>query len=449
MTRRLGLVVALILSIAACADLGAAETPTASPPPTPAPTATPERTFRQPSADALGQLVGQIAGHFEPRQSELGSMWQQVFETMQVTGQRPYEPPSGVAPYLPGEIPPVECARGTAARDWPAGAFYCPADGWIVYDETWLREFQGLQGEFAPAAILGHEWGHHVGSLFGNTQYDIQNELFADCLAGMHLAYRELPPGATEIVFQSAEFNDALVTFFGLANQNYSDLTWFQADEHGSPFQRMLAFGTGALPLDRGLQWCYGYREFAHEDFAEIGRYRLVNFPGRTESTQGDAYVIAPENRVTVPSSQISLQWLDELPLGDQRGTFDQLAALASTLLPGSSLIVPGVNIADHLGVGTGWMALYDASATDPEPRSGIIAVVAPDSDPGGLVINVSRAGPAPPDPPGEATLTPDALDVLAEQVGSVYQTTTRLCGPDQSSHIEAAHWNMSCVEDQ
>jgi hypothetical protein len=410
---------------------------------------TPAPTFRQPQSDAFGRLVEQVAGDFDPRESELNELWQGIFDRTQVDGQQAYHPPAGVAPYQTSEVPPIACAAGVPARAWPRGAFYCPADEWIVYDELWLREFQGLQGEFAPAAVLAHEWGHHVQQLFGQAELDIQDELQADCFAGMFLAYRELPPGASVFQPRIDEFSAALATFFSLANSRYSESSWFQADEHGSQFQRMLAFGTGSLPLDRGLAWCYGYREFIHGDFAQIGPYRLVNLPGRVERWDGDVYVIEPEQRLSDASSRITLEWLPRLPIVTEGGTFDQLAALAGQRLRDPVLVPPGVDLSGSLPGLAGWMALYDSQPGAESPVSGFFAVIASAPGKGGLVIDVSRPEHAPANSAPGATLSPDTLEVLAEEIVAVYQTTTRLCGPDQSDQLDEPNWSMACEADQ
>lgn len=393
-----------------------------------------------------------VAGDFDPQGSDLNAMWQQVFDKAQVEGQRAYEPPSGVAPYHTGEVPPVACSRGTAARRWAQGAFYCRADGWVVYDELWLREFQSLNGDFAPAAVLAHEWGHHVQSLVGEAQFDIQDELQADCFAGMYLAYRELPPGATVFIPRTDEFTAALVSFFILANEKYSESSWFQADEHGSPFQRMLAFGTGNMGITGGLTWCYGYRDFVHGDVATVGPYRLLNLPGRSESWNGTTYVIEPESRVTEETSSISLRWLPALPQADEPATFEQVAAVLEQRLPGATVIDPAEgagNLGPNLRVGTGWWVLYGSPADAVQPRSGILGLLAPASVPGGLVIDVSRAEALPADPLPGQTVSPAAMGVIAEQVAGLFQIVTRLCGPDQSADLDDPNWNMACLDEQ
>jgi hypothetical protein len=417
--------------------------PTHSPAGSLSATPTSKPTFRPAPVDDFGQLIHQVTGDFTPGESELDAMWRHIFERTRIEGQLDYTPPAGIAGYLASEPPPVECI----VRNWADNAFYCPADEWIVYDEEFLRDFESSAGPFAPSAILAHEWGHHIQNLIGVSEYDIQDELQADCFSGMYLAYREVPPGSRTVIPQTSEFNEALVAFFELGNEKYSASTWFQAREHGSGLQRLLAYGTGALPLDRGMTWCYGYRDYIANDTSMIGPdYRLVNLPGRMEEAADNLLVIQPETRTGEDSSTITIVYLPTLGLRDQGATVDQWQDIAMRWLPaGSNGILPGFSLGTDYQIGSGYMALYEPAPDATAPRSGLLALITPKSLDRGLLIDVSRPNAGPPNRPG-ATPTPADLDVIAEQVVAIFQVLTRLCGPDQSSDIEEPGWSMSCV---
>lgn len=407
------------------------------------PTAKP--TFRPAPDDQFGQLIHEVTGDFTPAGSELDAMWRHIFERTTIEGQLDYRPPAGIAGYLASEPPPVECV----VRNWAENAFYCPADEWIVYDEDFLRDFESSAGPFAPSAILAHEWGHHIQSLIGTSEYDIQEELQADCFSGMYLAYREVPPGTRTVIPQTSEFNSALVAFFALANEKYSASTWFQAREHGSGLQRLLAYGTGALPIDRGMPWCYGYRDYFANDISMIGPdYRLVNLPGRVEEAAENLLIIQPETRTGEDSSTITIVYLPTLGLKNQGATVDQWQDIAERWLPaGSNGLLPGTDLGTDYQIGSGYMALYEPAPDAVNPRSGVLALISPRSLDRGLLIDVSRPNAGPPNRPG-ATLPPEDLDILAEEVAAVFQVLNRLCGPDQSGDIDDPHWSMSCVAD-
>jgi uncharacterized protein len=88
------------------------------------------------------------------------------------------------------------CGPATSA----VGPFYCPADQKVYMDLGFLDELQSRfklrVGDFTPAYILAHEYGHHIQNLIGTldqAQRDRQGadsgavrvELQADCLAGV------------------------------------------------------------------------------------------------------------------------------------------------------------------------------------------------------------------------------------------------------------------------
>jgi len=82
------------------------------------------------------------------------------------------------------------CGFSSAA----VGPFYCPRDQKVYIDLSFYRDLDrrfGAPGDFAQAYVIAHEVGHHVQNLFGvlsggggNAQ-SVQQELQADCLAGM------------------------------------------------------------------------------------------------------------------------------------------------------------------------------------------------------------------------------------------------------------------------
>lgn len=99
------------------------------------------------------------------------------------------------------------CGFGSAA----SGPFYCPGDGKLYLDLSFLGELQrmGAAGDFAVAYVIAHEVGHHVQNLAGTARQvqaarqrlgkaegnalQVRMELQADCYAGIwaHHAERE------------------------------------------------------------------------------------------------------------------------------------------------------------------------------------------------------------------------------------------------------------------
>jgi predicted metalloprotease len=91
------------------------------------------------------------------------------------------------------------CGLGQAA----SGPFYCPSDGRVYLDLSFMDELDrrfGAPGDFAQAYVLAHEIGHHVQNLIGTStrvteamqrdqrnanEYSVRLELQADCYAGI------------------------------------------------------------------------------------------------------------------------------------------------------------------------------------------------------------------------------------------------------------------------
>jgi len=129
-----------------------------------------------PPTDEGGRMVAKVLGDTE-------DMWTATFRDI---GLR-YPAPKLV---LFNDEVDSACGYSTAA----VGPFYCPRDQKVYIDLSFYRDLDrrfGAPGDFAQAYVIAHEVGHHVQNLFGvlsggggNAQ-SVQQELQADCLAGM------------------------------------------------------------------------------------------------------------------------------------------------------------------------------------------------------------------------------------------------------------------------
>lgn len=431
------LALALIIGLASsgCAGPRASDQQSSSPTPG-APIPTPF-----PVDDAFGRLVRSVAGGDTPAGSALDALWQSVLADG--PGSTAYRPPSRVLAYRGGEIPESPCAARTSAGYWLNAARYCESDRTILYDEAWLRDFHARFGSFAPAAILAHEWGHHVQSYLGTSVVSNQFELQADCFAGMYLAASEQKSPGEYVI--GGDVTAALRAFFELGTVEYRASEWFAAGEHGSRSQRMMAFGTGYLPVLGGLPWCFGYRDYKPEDFATIGPYRLLNLPGRTEEPTDAAYVIRADNRSGRETSDIVLTWIERLPIAGQGATLGQLRELWRIGYPGLTPLYAEISLDANVRDGTGIAQLMENRVEQADGsvsvQHGFFALASPVDGMGGMLILVTRAGPAP-------TEMADVA-IVEEELVAVYQVINRLCGPDQSGDPDDPMLNVACLADQ
>ncbi len=413
--------------------------------------ASPTLTARpSPIDDDFSRLIARVAGTPSAPGGELDEMWRAILAENHVTGGLPYAPPAKLVPYYSGEIPSTACAADLPATFWDRNAFYCPADAAILYDETWLRDFAMQTGAYAPAAIVAHEWGHHIQSLLGISGYSIQNELQADCMAGLFLANTEnvlpnVPPSDDALTA-------ALTAFFAIGNRHYSSTHWFGDREHGSSQQRIRAFGTGYLasfltagyapPIGRGFAPCYGYQDFKVADLAEIGGYRLINLPGRAERTVNAAYLVDAERRLGYSTSAVILDWLPGATMSD-------VAVLRDERYPGLAAggkDLPQIDLGGNVAPGSG-TATYAQQRSERIPggvRSGMLAFIEPSTGGGALLIFVYR-----PEPPLVEPVDEIEQRVLAEEISTLYEVVGRLCTPDDSGDVSDPNFKPVCLDDQ
>ena len=398
----------------------------------------------EPSPSAFEATVRHVSGGSEPSTADLHQVWEPIMSASALDRMHSYVAPASVVGYAGGEVPETPCALATNVRFWRANARYCVQDATIWYDATWLRELAERFGAFAPAAVLAHEWGHHVQTFGPPVPPGLRAELQADCFAGMYLGETEgLEPGGSYTV-RYDDLRTALFAFFSLGDTDYRHSQWFQPGLHGSPQQRILAFTTGyiAKSLDRGtlrdvvnaLDWCLGYGDFEPGTFVDIGPYRLLGPPGRPGVWTDGAYVIWPRPDPAFPSSELRLRWFSASePV--ERATQGWLADRLGAWLPGAS-ISPLGTLAVRSGTGV-------ASSFEGQYEKGIAALAVPVSGEGGLLIVASRPRPAP--SPAEATAD---LATFMEQATAVNEIVTRLCAPGESPDPTVANHNAVCMPD-
>ncbi|RVQ69466.1 zinc metalloprotease [Croceicoccus ponticola] len=140
---------------------------------------------------------------------------------------------------------------GCGAAQSAMGPFYCPTDQGIYIDTGFYDQLDkqlGAGGDFARAYVIGHEYGHHVQTLTGTSnwvrqaqqqnpqmanQLQVRMELQADCYAGVWAAKNPglIEPGDIEEGLGAASaIGDDTLTKGRVSPDNFT---------HGTSQQRM------------------------------------------------------------------------------------------------------------------------------------------------------------------------------------------------------------------
>lgn len=170
----------------------------------------------------------------------LDQYWITAAAAMGVT----YYSPNGIYYYNTWDLPgPTMSGCGELAIN---NAFYCWTDWSIYLDYTFLDQQIQWYGDFAVAAVVAHEWGHHMEQVYGWSSaslYSIQLELYADCVTGAV---------AAELEWQGALDADDLEEAYELAltisDPIGTDPT--SGGAHGTSEQRIGAFVGGYFLVD-------------------------------------------------------------------------------------------------------------------------------------------------------------------------------------------------------
>jgi predicted metalloprotease len=152
------------------------------------------------------------------------------------------------------KIPNCQGRQETYQKDVKGNAFYCFGSNFITYDDQNLFPYLAKHfGNFAPALVLAHEWGHAIQDRAGidrNNEPTILVELQADCFAGSWV--QRIATGASKAVkFAPGDLDAALAAYLTFRDAVGSSANDQQA--HGDAFDRVNAFQTG---FDGGATAC-------------------------------------------------------------------------------------------------------------------------------------------------------------------------------------------------
>jgi uncharacterized protein len=209
-----------------------------------APTQTAAPTNESPQEQQASQFVGFTV-------KDVQDTWTQLFQQEGIQYQR-----SKLVLYR--DVTPTACGTGQSA----SGPFYCPADGKVYLDLTFMDELDrrfGAPGDFAQAYVIAHEVGHHVQNLVGTSdrareamqsdrrnanEYSVRLELQADCYAGIWAA-----SAAQRGILEQGDVQEGLAAASAVGDDRIQEMSGRavnpDAFTHGSAAQRMEWFTRG------------------------------------------------------------------------------------------------------------------------------------------------------------------------------------------------------------
>ncbi len=158
--------------------------------------------------------------------------------------------------YSQSNPPPACGGYGRTPYSEVAGnAFYCDQGDFVAWDEQGLfAKLRQQYGDFAPALVLAHEWGHAVQARVGfQTSATVYMEQQADCFAGAWAAHV-----AQDGRLDGGDLDSALAGLLGLRDP--SGIDGSQEGAHGNGFDRVRAFQDG---FEGSAATCAGYEDNA------------------------------------------------------------------------------------------------------------------------------------------------------------------------------------------
>jgi uncharacterized protein len=162
----------------------------------------------------------------------------------------------------------TQTQTGCGVASSAMGPFYCPADGKVFIDDGFFRELEtrfGATGEFAPAYVIAHEYGHRVQDVLGTmdkvrseqqsnpgqaNDLSIRLELQADCYAGFWASSVWRTPDDTAVQeLTQQDITDGLNAAAAVGDDRIQEQATGTIDReswtHGSAEQRAKWFGVG------------------------------------------------------------------------------------------------------------------------------------------------------------------------------------------------------------
>lgn len=205
----------------------------------------------------VGAVEGSVDEVTRDALADLEVYWADVLPEVFGTGFQPLA--GGYFSVDPGDVDPRDYPNGVGCEAAPLevenNAFYCQAPDTvhsdsISYDRAFLEELADGYGQFIPALVMAHEFGHAVQARVGAPQSSIAIETQADCHAGAWAAW-VAAGGAEYSQLREPDLDELLRGYFLLRDPVGTSTAVESA--HGSYFDRVSAFQEG---FDSGPEAC-------------------------------------------------------------------------------------------------------------------------------------------------------------------------------------------------
>ena len=221
--------------------------------------------------------------------ADIQAYWSQTLPSVYHTDYKAI-PADRLYAYSASNPPPSCGGYGRTPYSEVAGnAFYCDQGDFVAWDEQGLfAKLRQQYGDFAPALVLAHEWGHAIQARVGfETSETVYMEQQADCFAGAWAAHI-----AQDGRMAESDLDSALAGLLGLRDP--SGIDGSEDGAHGNGFDRVRAFQDG---FEGGASTCANYANnpptitesafTSYADYASGGDMSLNElFPALTKSLQ-------------------------------------------------------------------------------------------------------------------------------------------------------------------
>ncbi len=186
--------------------------------------------------------------------ADLEHYWSQVFAESDLT----WDPVDDAFAFDPDGDVPACGGEVSDAEEYVGAAFYCEADDYVAWDDTYLAPALYKQGgDFAVSTVIGGQYSTAAQARLSATGKPLGLSLQADCMTGTWAAsvFLENRPDA-KLRLSAGDLDESILAMLALGDP--PDAVEAGDAERGSGFQRVGAFQAGFLS---GIDACTSFTE--------------------------------------------------------------------------------------------------------------------------------------------------------------------------------------------